>query len=193
MSNDTPQIVYLVLLLVLVASALFSRRLPLGQTFKMAIAWICIFGIAFVLFAFRDDFSSIAKRLRAEATGEPVVAGETLRIPISEDGHYWVDGSINGKPVRFLVDSGASITTIPAEVATAAGLETGIRSDAVSTANGIVVMKKSSAERFRIGHIERSDFGVNINENDDTAVLGMNFLSSLSSWRVEGRYLVLAP
>jgi aspartyl protease family protein len=191
MSEEGPNLIYLLLLLVLVGSAFFSRRLPLGKSLKMAVAWIGIFGAMFVLVAFRHDFAAIGQRLRAELTGEPMVAGLTVRIPISEDGHYWANGSLNGHEVRFLVDSGASTTTVSRAVAAAAGLETGIRSEQVETANGIVVMKKSRASSLRIGSIERQDIGVNINPNDNINVLGMNFLSSLAGWRVEGRFLVL--
>lgn len=191
MSEEGPNLIYLLLLLVLVGSAFFSRKLPLGQSLRMAVAWIGIFGAVFVLVAFRHEFSTIGQRLRAELTGEPMVAGLTVRIPISDDGHFWVDGSVNGQDVRFLIDSGASTTTVSQNVAAAAGLETGIRSEQVSTANGIVVMKKSRASSLRIGSIGRENIGVNINPNDNINVLGMNFLSSLAGWRVDGRYLVL--
>lgn len=191
MSEEGPNLIYLLLLLVLVGSAFFSRRLPLAKSLKMAIAWMAIFGAVFVLVAFRHEFSAIGQRLRAELTGEPMVAGLTVRIPISEDGHFWVNGSLNGQQVRFLVDSGASTTTVSRSVAAEAGLETGLRSEQVGTANGTVVMKKSRASSLRIGSIERQDIGVNINPNDNINVLGMNFLSSLAGWRVEGRFLVL--
>lgn len=191
MTEEAPQLLYLLLLLALVGSAFFSRQLPLGKSLRMAVAWIGIFGAVFVLVAFRDDFGAIGQRLRAELTGEPIVAGLTVRIPISEDGHYWASGSLNGQDVRFLVDSGASTTTVSRSVAAAAGLETGMRSEQVETANGIVVMKKSRASSLRIGSIERQDIGVNVSPHDNINVLGMNFLSSLARWRVEGRFLVL--
>ena len=191
MNDDPARLLYLVLLLVLVGSALLSRQLPLGKSLKMALAWVAIFGIAFMLFAFRNDFSALGQRLKAEATGEPVVEGKTVRIGISDDGHYWATGTINGQDVRFLVDSGASVTTVSRQVAASAGLETGMRVEAVETANGIVQMRKGRADSLRIGSIEREGLGVNINPRDSVNVLGMNFLSSLRGWRVEGRYLVL--
>ena len=52
-------------------------------------------------------------------------------------------------------------------------------------------MTKSHADRLQVGPIERSDFSIDVNETDDVNLLGMNFLSSLESWRVEGRFLVL--
>ncbi len=184
--------VYLVLLLVLVGSSLLAMRLPLGKAMKIALAWIAIFAGAFALFAFRDDFSAVGQRLRAELTGAPIEAGDELRIPISEDGHFWVKANINGRDVRLLVDSGASITTIGRDTAQAAGITPGVRVP-VNTANGTVDMWRARAERFNLGPIERDGLTVHISRSDRVNVLGMNFLSSLRSWRVEGNYLVLVP
>ena len=191
MDDQGPRALYLALMLMLVASSLVGMRLPLAKVAKMALAWVAIFGAAFVIFAFRNDFSALGQRLRAEATGAPMLAGEEMRIPMAEDGHFWVRAEINGHSAPFLVDSGASVTTVSAETAENAGLETGLRIEMVSTANGSVMMKKSRADRLQVGPVTRTDFAVNINDRDDTNVLGMNFLSSLSSWRVEGNYLVL--
>lgn len=191
MGEEAPRALYLLLLLVLIGSSLIARRLPMGQALRMGLLWIAIFAGAFALFSFRGEFSTLWERLRTETTGSPVIRGKEMRIPVAEDGHFWVQASINGHEARFLVDSGASTTTVSRATANAAGLETGMRSDIVNTANGTVVMKRSSAERFRVGPIERADLGVAINDNDETNVLGMNFLSSLSRWSVEGKTLIL--
>ena len=193
MNSTTPNALYLALLLMLVMSSLIGTRLPIAKAAKMFLAWVAIFAMVFVLFAFRDDFSALGQRLWAEATGAPIATGAELRIPAGEDGHFWVEAEVNGHPARFLVDSGASVTTVSASTAKAAGLETGVRFDMVETANGIVEMKKASADSIAIGSIRRSDMGVNINPRDSTNVLGMNFLRSLGGWRVEGNYLVLQP
>ena len=191
--DDTPRTLYLLLLLLLVGSSLIGMRLPIGKVMKMAAAWVAIFGIAFILFAFRDDFSALGQRLKAELTGTPIESGEELRIPISEDGHFWVTAKVNDRDVRLMVDSGASVTTISQDVASAAGVERTGRAMTVSTANGTVEMAGARAARFQLGPIHRTGFAVNINDRDNLNVLGMNFLSSLSSWRVEGNYLVLKP
>ncbi|MEO7188450.1 MAG: TIGR02281 family clan AA aspartic protease [Sphingomicrobium sp.] len=177
--------------LTLIVSSLAIRQLPMKQTFKMALAWVAIFAGAFVLFAFRGEFSSLWSRLRTEALGTSLAEGSVVRIPMAEDGHFWVSGSINGHDVRFLVDSGASSTTVSEEIAELVGLETGMRRVQVETANGTIVLKKSRADRLTIDGIERTDVGIDVNPADSTNVLGMNFLSSLSRWSVEGRWLVL--
>lgn len=191
--DQAPYLLYMVLLLVLVGSALVSRRLPMGKTLKMAAAWVAIFAIGFALFSFRSEFMAVGSRLKAEAIGTPIQAGEELRIPMAEDGHFWVEASVNGHTAPFLVDSGASITTISSQTASQAAVETGMRVALVETANGTVQMRKARADSFSVGAIQRSDLAIQVNDHDETNVLGMNFLSSLGGWRVEGNYLVLRP
>lgn len=190
-SGDSPYIFYYILLIVLVASSLIGMRLPLRKAAKMILAWVAIFGVIFVIVAFRGEFANLGQRLRAEATGSEIVAGETVRIPMSDDGHFWVTARLNGQDVRFMVDSGASVTTVSRTIAQAAGIPITFRRVMVSTANGRAWVTKSHAEALQIGPIERFDFAIDVNETDDMNLLGMNFLSSLESWRVEGRFLVL--
>ena len=84
------------------------------------------------------------------------------------------------------------MTTIDRKTAAAAGLPTsGRRDQFVRTGNGIIQVSSSRAEKISIGEISRNDVGVQIADNDDLNVLGMNFLSTLSRWSVEGRWLVL--
>jgi aspartyl protease family protein len=191
-SDDTaPRALYLALLLLVIGSSIVARRMPLGQTAKMGAAWAAIFAAAFVLFAFRGEFSGLWERLRSEVLGEQRAGRRELRISMANDGHFWVNADINGQQVRFLIDSGASITTVSRTTADQAGLETGMRVEQVETANGTVLMRKGRAERLIVGPIERQDIGVNVNGSDSTNVLGMNFLSSLTRWSVEGRSLVM--
>jgi aspartyl protease family protein len=184
---------YLALCLILVGSSLIGMRMPLGKAVKMALAWVAIFGVGFILFAFRGEFSALGAKLQAELTGTSIQSGEELRVAMRDDGHFWVEASVNGQSARFLVDSGASITTVSPAVAAAAKVQTGIRVAQVNTANGAVQMPVAKVETFEVGPIVRQDFTIHVNAADDTNVLGMNFLSSLESWRVEGNTLVLEP
>ena len=193
MSDNGGYAIYYIMIIVLVASSLIGMRLPLRKAIKMVLAWVAIFGVVFILFAFRSEFTDIGQRLRAEATGTPIVAGEAVRIPISDDGHFWVTARLNGHEVRLMVDSGASVTTVSRDTAEAAGMPTNGLKGVVSTANGEVIVTRSRADLLQIASIERRGIAVHINEADDVNLLGMNFLSSLDGWRVEGNYLVLQP
>ena len=193
MSENGPYLVYTIVAAVFVASSLIGMRLPVGKVVKMALAWVAIFAVGFLLFAFRGEFSSIGQRLRAEATGTPIEAGGVVRIPVGEDGHYWAWAKLNGEDVRFMVDSGASLTTVSRATALGAGMPIGTERTMVSTANGRAWMVKGRADSLAVGSIRREQFPVDINEGDETNLLGMNFLASLSGWGVEGNYLVLRP
>ena len=193
MNDNGPYLVFYVMAAVFVASLLFAMRMPLGKALKMALAWVAIFGVAFLLFAFRGEFSQLGQRIRAEATGSPIVEGEVVRIPVAEDGHFYVNAKLNGQDIRFMVDSGASVTTVSRSAASAAGMEIGTRRATVITANGPTSVMQSYADRLQIGSIERTDFPVDVSEQEGLNLLGMNFLRSLQGWRVEGNYLVLQP
>jgi aspartyl protease family protein len=183
---------YLLMAMMLVLGSLVVRREPAAKLLTMSLVWIVIFGAGFILFTFRDNLGWVAQRLKAEAVGTPVQQGSETRIPMAIDGHFWVDARVNGKDVKFLVDSGATMTTIDRETAAAAGLQVPDRRDQfVRTGNGIIRVANSRASEIRVGGIVRRDVGVQIADNDDLNVLGMNFLSTLSRWSVEGRWLVL--
>ena len=186
--------VYILMAVMLVLGALMTRREPFARRLTMAIAWVAIFAAGFVLFTFRDDFGWVVQRLRAEATGEPVAQGQEIRIPMAIDGHFWIGGQLNGVRVKFLVDSGATMTTIGRDTAERAGIEVSARPDQiVRTVNGLIRVSSGRADSLTIGPIERRDLAMHVADNADLNVLGMNFLSSLQRWGVEGRWLVLVP
>jgi aspartyl protease family protein len=186
--------VYILMAIMLVLGTLMTRREPLAKMITMALAWVAIFAAGFVLFTFRDNFGWVAQRLRAEAVGTPVVQGRETRIPMAIDGHFWVDGRVNGQKVKFLVDSGATMTTIDRDTAQRAGVEVSPQRDQfVRTGNGIIRVSGARARDLTVGGIERHDMGLQVADNDNLNVLGMNFLSSLDRWGVEGRWLVLVP
>jgi aspartyl protease family protein len=191
--GNGPMAIYYLIVAVAVASSLFAMRLPIGKVLKMAAAWVAIFGVGFIIFSFRSEFTSVGQRLRAEATGASITDGQTVRIPMADDGHFWVNATVNGRPLRFMVDSGATVTTVSVDSAKAVGMPVGTERTAISTANGTTQAIKGYADKLEVGTIQRTDFPIDINEHDDTDLLGMNFLSSLNSWKVEGNYLVLQP
>ena len=183
---------YLLMAVMLLAGSLIARRGKFARSATMALAWIAIFGAGFVLFTFRDDLGYVAQRLKSEATGAPVVEGQEVRIPMAIDGHFWVEGSLNGRRIKFLVDSGATMTTIGRETAQAAGIQVSAnRGQVVRTGNGMLRVATGRADLLAVGPIERSNVGLHIADHEDLNVLGMNYLSTLERWGVEGRWLIL--
>lgn len=127
---------------------------------------------------------------------EQKVLGEELHVPMARDGHFWVKARINGVERRMMIDSGATVTAVPPATAQAAKLDI---SDnpmpaLVRTANGTIAARNARIEEARLGNIVARDLTVLVSPAfGDTHVLGMNFLSRLESWRVEGRTMILKP
>ena len=183
---------YLLMAVMLVLGMLMTRREPAARKLTFGLAWCGVFASGFILFAFRDNLGWVAQRLRAEAVGTPVSEGQETRIPMAIDGHFWVAAQLNGHDVKFLVDSGATTTTIGPYTAKLARVEISDRRDQyVRTGNGVIRVASGRADELTIGGITRRDVALEIADNDDLNVLGMNYLSSLRRWGVEGRWLVL--
>ncbi|WAC24460.1 retropepsin-like aspartic protease family protein [Blastomonas sp. SL216] len=196
--GDTASLVYSLLLLVLVGSALVSRTLPIGQTLKMALGWIGIFALIFLLVSFRPEMKLIWQRVTGELglASAPAISGTPMTIRKSDDGHFWVTADLNGRPVRFLIDSGATFTALSADAARQAGVEAdSLRlKTVIETANGTVEAERGTIGKLDVGSLTMRDHDVVISDTfGDTNVLGMNFLSDLESWRVEGSSMILTP
>ena len=84
------------------------------------------------------------------------------------------------------------MTTIGRETAKAAGVPISLtRNQVVRTGNGMLRVSTGRADSLAVGPIERTDVGIHVADHEDLNVLGMNYLSSLRRWGVEGRWLVL--
>lgn len=184
--------------ILLVGSSLVSRRLSFGSLVRMAISWIGIFAAAIVLFSYRGEVQAVWERVSGDLTGSTArqVTGDQLSVRMAADGHFWLSTTVNDEPVRFLVDSGATITAMSATTAEAAGVATDDTRLPVmlTTANGVVQAERGRIKQLEIGSLKVRDLPVVVSPAfGNVNVLGMNFLSQLKSWRVEGRTLILEP
>lgn len=127
---------------------------------------------------------------------QQTVAGGETRVPLASDGHFWIEAAVNGQRARFLVDTGATLTAVSMPLAQRAGLEprTGGVPVRISTANGTVSAELTTIDTLRFGNVMAGGLDAVIAPNiGETNVIGMNFLSRLKSWRVEGRTMILVP
>ena len=184
--------------LVLVASALFSRRIGFGELVRNILAWGAIFALFIVGFSYQREILAVWGRVSGEMTGanEQMVVGDTLRIRQSADGHFWVEAKVNTLPVRFLIDSGATTTAMTLRTAEQAGIKISESPFPVVlvTDNGSVEAQRGTIQSLQVGPMVAKDLPVVVAEEfGDSNVIGMNFLSKLGSWRVEGAEMVLEP
>lgn len=192
------QLVALVGFLVLVLGSLSVRKLPLGFILKTVIGWAVIAGLIYLVVVNRhtilDQLNTIGSKIGVSEAPQ-VAEGETIRIQLSPDGHFWARATINGVERRMLIDSGATVSAISEETAQAAGIDYARGMPvSVSTANGTVEARRARAQRVEVGPLGTDDLTVFVASSfGDLDVLGMNFLSRLKSWRVEGNVLILEP
>ncbi|HET9639336.1 MAG TPA: TIGR02281 family clan AA aspartic protease [Allosphingosinicella sp.] len=172
-------------------------RLPVvGRALRFLFSLALVAALLFILIQqapYQPQLGRVAERLGLDPQ---VVAGKEVRIRMAADGHFWASATLNGVKRRMLIDSGATVTAISEATAAAAGVERNIGPVPVvlRTANGMAPARTGSVEEMRLGNIVARDLKVVVSPAfGDLDVIGMNFLSKLASWRVEGRTLVLVP
>jgi len=129
----------------------------------------------------------------AEVTGcEGGDAARELRLAVARDGHYYVDGAIDGKPVRFVVDTGASTVTVGGADADRIGLPEGAPAG-FRTAAGDVAGRIVRGRSVRIGCFDLPGTAVAVSPPlGGSALLGQNFLRHFDV-TISGGAMVLRP
>ncbi len=152
------------------------------------LAWLLIAG---GLFWFFTQWESEQRN----PNSAEVIAGQQgeLKLARNAAGHYVVDGEINGRPVTFLVDTGASQIAMSRSLAEALELRPGPRLT-LETANGVVAGYQARLEEVRVGPLKARDVAAVVTEGirGDTVLLGMSFLRRVE-FTQRGNSLVLRP
>ncbi len=106
-------------------------------------------------------------------------------------GHYVAPGSINGTPVIFLLDTGATNVAVSASLAERLALKRGAKSISL-TANGRVKTWLTRLDQVQLGSIIRQDVRATImpGMGGDEVLLGMSFLKHLELVQ-KGKTLIL--
>jgi aspartyl protease family protein len=183
-------LVYNIMWLVLIgASILAMARKNFGQTIKHALAWgfILLVGIGSV---------NIWMDLREQGGVKTVMGYDKNRveIPRQRDGHYYVRAIVNGQKIRFMVDTGATDVVLNQADGKTAGfnLKKSDYRGRASTANGMVAFAPVRFDTITIGTIEIKNIRGSINGAPlGTSLLGMSYLSKLSSFEFRGDTLIL--
>lgn len=98
-----------------------------------------------------------------------------LLIPQHGNGHYFVEGSINGKPLTFVIDTGASSAVLPRPMAMAAGVYCKDKI-LMQTVNGTASGCTGIVSRLKFGPFQIRDVTVMIAPNLSQPLLGMSVL-----------------
>jgi len=198
LERDAPRLAYLLLILVVMGGGTlaFVRTRP-GTALRYAAIWGLVALVICVGYVLRDDFALLGRRLTAELLPHRGVEREgAVQFRAQERGHFVVEANVDGVPVRFLLDTGASDVVLTPADARRLGFDTGALSYSrvYRTANGTVRGAPIRLARLRVGPIELRDVSASVNAVQmDRSLLGMSFLSRLSGFDVAGETLTLRP
>jgi aspartyl protease family protein len=167
------------------------RTLSVGQKTRDDIILLSVGrdGATFDIQGRRVELALGPARMRAS----PAAAANYAKVATNERGDFVADGQVNGTPVRFAVDTGATFITFPAREATRLGLDYHDGQKIVmETANGDAVAYRLKLDAVRVGEVELHNVDAVIMEGNSlpTALLGMSFLNRMDIRR-EGAILTL--
>jgi aspartyl protease family protein len=186
------------ILLLVASGVLASRRFSFGKAVRDIAIWVAILAGLVGLYSFRPELEILGQRIVGEL--EPSRGAETnqgaMTYRRSADGHFYIDATVDGQPVRFLVDTGASDIVLSPTDAARAGFR---RADLTfnrqyHTANGIGRGAAVVIASLQVGAIRFRNVPAAVNDAPmSESLLGMGFLDRLSGYEVRGDSLILRP
>jgi aspartyl protease family protein len=195
---QTAQLIPLLLLLIIFAGGLFTRRHKASELLGGVFLWSGLFAVAMVTYAYRDELLGMVGRVAGEfQPGVALVDAEagTATFRRGMNGHFEVNATINGHTTPMIFDTGASAVVLTIEDAREAGVDVeGLRySVRVSTANGEGRAARTRLDSIEVGGIVRYDLTAFVTEEGalETSLLGMTFLETLERYSVTQNSLEL--
>ena len=194
-----PYLAHHVILLVVLASALMAgRETGAGAMLRHAAIWIAIGAVAVLGYSYRSDFRDMRNRIVGEIRPDMALMTGTGNVAIrrSSDGHFRLTAEVDGKSIRFLVDTGASLVALSPGDARAIGFDTerlqyGLR---IQTANGTAWSAGVSLGEIAVGPIRARDVRAVVSQSGlHESLLGLAFLNRLSGYEVRGDTMILKP
>ncbi|MYZ47165.1 retropepsin-like aspartic protease family protein [Propylenella binzhouense] len=195
--------VYLLLWLVLLLSGAIVYRGQRRLVFRHLFTWAAILLGLVVLYSFRTPLLDLAAPVLRELDPSRAVEVESasgareLVVTRGADGHFHVRASADGTALTFMVDTGASNTTLTFRDADRIGLHLeGLRFERpVRTAAGLAFAAPARIGALAIGPFRLRNLAIGVMPEGslDTSLLGLDVLDRFRSWRVEGDRLVLVP
>lgn len=149
----------------------------LGRRFLL-VAWLIVFGLLYLFF-----YSWQEKQLHPNSELSSTIDGDIRQVTLQANrSHaYIAPGLINGHPVRFMIDTGATTVAIPISLAQTLEVPPGPRVQ-INTAGGTVQGYVTRLQRLNLGPIELDDVRATVTPTmgDDYVLLGMSALRELS-------------
>jgi len=188
--DDTANLIYLGLLGGALSLSYFvASRTNLGKTLQHAGIWILIFMGAIAVVGIWPE---IKDTLTPQQT---YVNDTTIVLPKHRDGHYYITLDVNGKPIEFVIDTGASQVVLSQQDAKKVGIDpSGLAYlGTANTANGTVRTASVRLDTVVLGGLIDSDVRAVVNDGEmDGSLLGMTYLGKFDSITIKDNELILS-
>ena len=194
-----PRLVYLLVLLVAVGGSVFvGYRMRVGQMVRHALVWIAIGGLVILGYSFRSDFRDLGNRILGELRPDMALTTGTGDVSVrrAANGHFHVTATVDGTPVLFVIDTGATDIALSGEDARRLGIAVDrLRYDRrIGTANGQTLGASVRLGAVEVGPIRVRDIdAVVIPDGLGQSLLGLGFLDRLAGYEVRGDTMILKP
>ncbi|WP_170769516.1 TIGR02281 family clan AA aspartic protease [Ruegeria lacuscaerulensis] len=188
--DSIARLAYLSLLGVAVVAWFISQnRQTLNKTLQQAMAWVFIFiGVIAVVGLWEDIRSTVSP------VPQLTVTGETIEVPRSADGHYYLPVEVDGQTITFLVDTGASQIVLSSRDAERIGVDQNQLNyfGRALTANGEVRTAPVRLETVTLGPVTDQNISAWVNEGElHQSLLGMDYLHLFSNIQfADGRMIL---
>ncbi len=196
-SHDWQNLIYLGLLLIVLSSSLFLRRnADFGKITKYLGAWSVIGLVAIICYSYRFEFSALKNRVLSEINPSKALvksSGEMV-ISLAQDGHFYLDLKINGRPMRFMIDTGASDIVINISDAERLGIDrkTLNFNKPYQTANGKSWGASITLKEIEFGNVKFKNVSASVNSGEmGIPLLGMSFLRQFERYEFYRDKLIL--
>ncbi|WP_410498294.1 TIGR02281 family clan AA aspartic protease [Chitinibacter sp. S2-10] len=157
------------------------------STSSIVILWLLVMAVIYWSFN-----TLVLQPQRTKAMQITVNATEQLRLKRSRDGHFRINGSLNGQAVVFLIDTGASSVTLEESLARQLKLPRG-QSVNTQTANGMANAYLTTIDEMTLGGTQLNQVGaIVVPELGGTALLGMNVLQHFDI-QINGNEMLIKP
>jgi aspartyl protease family protein len=192
--NNIEEIVYEILIVLVVSSTLASGRI--WQKLKYLAIWAGIFLVLMIGYSYRYELAAVKNKVLAglfPAEGFQK-SPYSMSFPVSSDGHFHIRAKVNGIPIMFLVDTGASNIVLSPSDAERLGIKVNeLNFNRIyETANGNVRGSSIQLADFRIGDIHLEHIGASVNGAEmRESLLGMTFFRRLKGYDVKNDVLTL--
>jgi len=180
------------------SAALHRRIMEPNKIFLGIVAWLAAGVVLFAGYSYRYELARVRDRLLGELipSAGMEMAGGAVSIRADASGHFVVEALVDGVPVRFLVDTGASDVVLSPADAGRIGLDVKTLSfdRPYRTANGIVYGAPVRLGRVSIGPVSLTGVRASVNGAPmKRSLLGMSFLGRLKGYDVSRNTLILRP